>query len=169
MSDALFVSFSAAGAIDLTVHFFSNDDVHAWLSLYFVWCIFASGEIVASLVKYSAPDAVVDFEWHEMGDWHSLCLSLSSGGVSCSIDGVARKVLYWTALGYVDVDEAPPNIRYPDLAPHQVLQVSGAEFNNNSFAISIGSIHIFCFPCLHSPYWEVSYTSSTRTWTACRA
>lgn len=75
-------------------------------------------------MKYSAPDVIIDFEWHEMGDWHSLFVSVSSNGISCSIDGVAKRVLYWTALGYVDADDAPPNIRYPDLAANQVLQVS---------------------------------------------
>lgn len=79
---------------------------------------------MSSLVKYSAPDVIIDYEWHEMGDWHSLCLSLCAGGVSCHVDGVPRRALYWTALGYVDVDEAPPNIRYPEVVHNQVLQVS---------------------------------------------
>lgn len=79
---------------------------------------------MSSLVKYSAPDVIIDYEWHEMGDWHSLCLSLTAGGVTCCVDGVPRRTLYWTALGYVDADEAPPNIRYPEVAHNQVLQVS---------------------------------------------
>ena len=81
--------------------------------------LFMSGEIVSSLVKYLAPDVIIDFEWQEMGDWHSLCLSLSAEGISCSVDGVGKRALYWTALGYVDADEAPPNIRYPEVAPNQ--------------------------------------------------
>lgn len=89
-----------------------------------MFLLFKLGEIVSSLVKYSAPDVIIDFEWHEMGDWHSLCLSLSASGVNCYVDGVKRRALYWTALGYVDADEAPPNIRYPEVAPNHVLQVS---------------------------------------------
>mmetsp|Transcript_22021 Transcript_22021/g.37276 ORF Transcript_22021/g.37276 Transcript_22021/m.37276 type:complete len:3228 (-) Transcript_22021:12-9695(-) len=107
------------------------------------------GEIVSSLVKYSAPDVIIDFEWHEMGDWHSLFLSLSSEGVNCVIDGVPRKALYWTALGYVDADEAPPNIRYPELSHGQVLQpvLGGIIHEQYAYMDSMQNLKILAEQC----------------------
>lgn len=53
-----------------------------------------------TLGHYSIPDAIVEFDWSEMGDWHLLCLSLTSSDIICSIDGVSQPILYWTPVGY---------------------------------------------------------------------
>jgi hypothetical protein len=56
---------------------------------------------LATLVsQFSVPDAVVEFDWAEMGDWHLLVLGLSEKQLTCSVDGVAVPILHWTPLGY---------------------------------------------------------------------
>ena len=82
-----------------------------------------NGGVVSSFVGFSTPDVLVDYDFSEMGSWHLLSLSLSSSGISCVIDGNAAPVLYWTALGYVNLGsnsdacdkefQLPPNIQYP--------------------------------------------------------
>ena len=52
------------------------------------------------LSHIAVPDAIVELDWSEMGDWHLLALGLSAGRLTCSADGVALPILHWTPLGY---------------------------------------------------------------------
>ena len=61
-------------------------------------------EPLASLAKFAIPDAIVDFDWTELGDWHLLSISFSSKGIVCYIDGKQRRVLHWSSNGYTDDD-----------------------------------------------------------------
>ena len=55
--------------------------------------------LASSIASYSFPDAVVDLDWSEMGDWHLLALSFTDSGVRCWVDGRERLMQQWTALG----------------------------------------------------------------------
>jgi hypothetical protein len=89
-----------------------------------------NGDIITSFVGFSTPDVIIDYDWSEMASWHLLALSFSSSGVSCIIDSNAVPVLYWTALGYANLDgdldslekkelQLPPNVKYPTVQKDQ--------------------------------------------------
>ena len=61
-------------------------------------------ETLAALSRFSIPDAIVDFDWTELGDWHFLNISYSIKGISCYVDGKPRRILYWSPNGYNDED-----------------------------------------------------------------
>ena len=81
--------------------------------------------LLSSLCRYSLPDAVVDFDWTECGNWHLICIHQSanhttntspssqpqqqhpssssssthaeaSRGLKCWIDGEPRKIIPWS-------------------------------------------------------------------------
>eukprot|EP01032_Pedospumella_encystans_P031598 gene31598-35675_t len=60
----------------------------------------AAAVLANTLCHFALPDAIVEFDWSEMGDWHLLMLGLSAEQVTCSVDSVARPVLHWSPLGY---------------------------------------------------------------------
>jgi hypothetical protein len=59
--------------------------------------------MISSLAHFSTPDVIIEYDWSEMSDWRLLCLSFSTLGVSCTIDGIQKRSLYWTALGYSEI------------------------------------------------------------------
>jgi len=67
--------------------------------------------ISSAIVGNSLPDAIIEYEWAEIGDWHMLSISLSEDGVICSVDGVERPVLYWTPLGYRSMHDTNGNYK----------------------------------------------------------
>ena len=55
---------------------------------------------IAPWVAFTVPDAVVEFDWSELGDWHLLSLSFGGDGFRCWVDGIPRVVHHWSPLGY---------------------------------------------------------------------
>jgi hypothetical protein len=57
-------------------------------------------QIASVISRYSMPDAIVDFDWSELGDWHLLSISFDAehvvepsqnmSGIRCCIDGVSN-------------------------------------------------------------------------------
>ena len=87
------------------------------------------------LVNFSVPDMIVDFDWSEIGEWHLLNLYFSSQGISCSIDGVDRKVHQWSPLGYVEVhpeDYATVHAVYPPYSRDGQLQIQVGGFSSST-------------------------------------
>ena len=78
--------------------------------------------LAASVVGYVTPDAVVDLDWSEMGDWHLLSLSFSDC-VKCHVDGKERTVQYWSIAGY---KATPPtsNFYFQSISKENPLRVS---------------------------------------------
>ena len=62
----------------------------------------AIAKLANTINHYAIPDAIVEFDWTEMGEWHLLCISLGPHlhSVGCSVDGVQKPVAHWTPLGY---------------------------------------------------------------------
>jgi hypothetical protein len=60
----------------------------------------AIAKLANTINHYAIPDAIVELDWTEMGDWHLLCLSIGPDAVGCSVDGMQKPVAYWTPLGY---------------------------------------------------------------------
>ena len=60
----------------------------------------AIAKLANTINHYAIPDAIVELDWTEMGEWHLLCVSIGPDAVGCSVDGMQKPVAYWTPLGY---------------------------------------------------------------------
>jgi len=60
----------------------------------------AISKLANTINHFAIPDAIVEFDWTEMGEWHLLCISIGRDSIRCSVDGVQKPVVYWTPLGF---------------------------------------------------------------------
>lgn len=80
---------SASQKIDVDVAGRHAQDLHV-----------AAAALANAVCHFSLPDAIVEFDWSELGDWHLLVLGLSADRLTCSVDGIEYPILHWNPIGY---------------------------------------------------------------------
>ncbi len=98
--------------------------IHSLLPLYsFIFLVVPISSLATSVVSYATPDAVIDLDWSEMGDWHLLSLSFSDTYIKCHVDGKERNVHYWSIAGY---KSTPPtnSIYFQSISKENPLRIS---------------------------------------------
>ena len=87
--------------------------------------------ILSSLMRFAVPDAVVDFEWTECGDWHLFCFTWTLNSLQVFVDGKLRRLLSWSPAGYSD---EPNPLKVPTFPPSSSKEMS--------LRVSVGGLRV---------------------------